>query len=141
MAPPPFMIWRGWWGNEPPFLVTVLVLTHTGRPPIEFPNGTRFEFRPITPVEALEEARGLAGDRDIRVGGGASVVREFLKVGLIDRLHVALTPIVLGRGIRLWGELLPLERDFVVTSEVAESGVIQVTFSRRAQGRTGRVSL
>jgi dihydrofolate reductase len=72
----------------------------------------------------------LAGDRDIRVGGGASVVREFLKAGLIDRLRVALTPIVLGRGIRLCVDLLQLERHFVVTSEVTESDVIHVTFSR-----------
>jgi dihydrofolate reductase len=122
--------WRGWWGEEPPFRVTVLVLTHTARPPIEFPNGTRFEFRAATPVEALEEARGLAGDGDIRIGGGVSVVREFLKAGLIDRLHVAVTPIVLGRGVRLWDDLRELERDYAVTSEVAESGVIHVTFRR-----------
>ena len=122
--------WRGWWGEEPPFRVTVLVLTHTVRPPIEFPNGTRFEFRATTPLEALEEARRLAGDGDIRIGGGVSVVREFLKAGLIDRLHVALTPIVLGRGVRLWDDLVELERDYAVTSEVAESGVIHVTFTR-----------
>ncbi|MCU1524757.1 MAG: deaminase [Microbacteriaceae bacterium] len=122
--------WRGWWGEEPPFAVPVLVLTHTPRPPIEFPNGTRFEFRTTTPDEALEEARRLAGDGDIRIGGGASVVRDFLRAGLIDRLHVAITPIVLGLGSRLWDDLHRLEDGYDVSSEVAESGVIHVTFRR-----------
>jgi dihydrofolate reductase len=122
--------WRGWWGEEPPFGFTVLVLTHTARAPMEFPNGTRFEFRTVTPQEALEEARSLAGDRDIRIGGGASVVRDFLAAGLIDVLHVALTPIVLGRGSRLWDDLHLLEDGYEVSSEVAESGVIHVTFRR-----------
>lgn len=122
--------WRGWWGEEPPFGFPVLVLTHTPRPPIEFPNGTRFAFRTMSPDEALEEARRLAGDGDIRVGGGARVVRDFLRAGLIDRLHVAITPIVLGRGRHLWDDLHRLEDGYDVSSEVAESGVIHVTFLR-----------
>jgi dihydrofolate reductase len=120
--------WRGWWGEEPPFRVPVLVLTHTPRAPLEFPNGTRFEFRSATPNEALEEARSLADDGDIRIGGGASVVRDFLRAGLIDRLHVAITPIVLGLGSRLWDDLRRLEDGYDVSSEVAESGVIHMTF-------------
>ena len=122
--------WRGWWGEEPPFRAPVLVLTHRERPAIDFANGTRFEFLATTPEDALARALEYAGGRDIRVGGGASVARDFLKAGLVDRVHVALTPIVLGRGVRLWDDLISLDRDYTVTSEVAESGVIHVTFAR-----------
>ncbi|MCU1505525.1 MAG: Dihydrofolate reductase [Microbacteriaceae bacterium] len=122
--------WRGWWGEEPPFRVPVLVLTHRERPAIDFANGTRFEFIDATPEDALARAREHSGGGDIRVGGGASVARDFLRAGLVDRVHVAITPIVLGRGVRLWDDLRALERDYTVTSEVAESGVIHVTFVR-----------
>jgi dihydrofolate reductase len=122
--------WRGWWGDEPPFRGPVLVLTHRERPPIEFANGTRFEFIAATPQEALARARELAGGADVRIGGGASVARDFLAAGLVDRLHVAIVPIVLGRGMRLWEDLRELERGYAVTSEIAESGVVHVTFAR-----------
>lgn len=122
--------WRGWWGEEPPFRVPVLVLTHRERQAIDFANGTRFEFLAATPEDALARAREHAGGGDIRVGGGASIARDFLRAGLVDRVHVAITPIVLGRGVRLWDDLRALERDYTVTSEVAESGVIHVTFAR-----------
>ena len=122
--------WRGWWGQEPPFRTPVLVLTHRERAPIEFANGTRFEFLAVTPRAALERAQELAGAADVRVGGGAGVARDFLIAGLVDRLHVAIAPIVLGRGVRLWDDLWEFERDYAVTSEVAESGVIHVTFAR-----------
>lgn len=122
--------WRGWWGDEPPFRVPVLVLTHRERPPLDFANGTRFEFLTASPAEALARARELAGGADIRIGGGASVARDFLAAGLVDRLHVAISPIVLGRGARLWDELRELDLDYAVASEVAESGVVHVTFAR-----------
>jgi dihydrofolate reductase len=122
--------WRGWWGDEPPFRCLVIVLTHTEHPAIDFANGTRFEFLATTPEDALARAREHAGDGDIRVGGGVSVAREFLRAGLVDRLHVAVSPIVLGRGERLWDELHGLDRDYTVTSELADSGVVHVTFTR-----------
>ena len=122
--------WRGWWGDEPPFRGPVLVLTHRERVPIEFENGTRFEFLSVSPQEALERATGLADGADVRVGGGASIARDFLAAGLVDRLHVAVAPIVLGRGDRLWDGLRDFDRDYTVTSEVAESGVVHVTFAR-----------
>jgi dihydrofolate reductase len=122
--------WRGWWGDEPPFHGVVLVLTHREHPPIDFDNGTRFEFLSVTPERALERATEHAAGGDIRIGGGVSVARDFLRAGLVDRVHVAITPIVLGRGVRLWDELHELERDYTVRSEVAESGVIHVTFAR-----------
>lgn len=122
--------WRGWWGEEPPFRVPVIVLTHRERPVIDFANGTRFEFLAATPADALARAREYAGGGDIRVGGGASVARDFLRAGLVDRVHVGIAPIILGQGVRLWDDLHALERDYTVTSEVAESGVIHVTFAR-----------
>ena len=122
--------WRGWWGEEPPFEVPVFVLTHSPRPTIEFANGTSFRFLSATPEEALREAVAVAGGSDVRVGGGATTVREFLRAGLVDDLHVGITPILTGSGIRLWDDLRGLEAGYRVTSEVAESGVTHITCSR-----------
>jgi dihydrofolate reductase len=123
--------WRGWWGDEPPFRCPVFVLTHsTPRPPLEFANGTAFHFLAAAPQEALDRALEAADGRDVRIGGGPTVVRDFLKAGLVDRLHVGIVPILLGRGIRLWDDLRGLESGYDVTSEIAESGVIHVTFTR-----------
>lgn len=122
--------WRGWWGEEPPFHAPVLVLTHRERPPLEFANGTRFEFLATTPEAALARAQELAGGADVRIGGGASLARDFLAAGLVDRLHVAVSPIVLGSGTRLWDGLDDFDLGYTVTSEVAESGVLHVTYAR-----------
>jgi dihydrofolate reductase len=121
--------WRGWWGDEPPFRVPVFVLTHAQRPPIEMAGGTTFEFLSASPRDVLARALDAAGGKDVRIGGGPTVVRDFLKAGLIGRLHVAITPILLGRGIRLWDDLRELESGYAVSSEVAESGIIHVTFT------------
>lgn len=122
--------WRGWWGEEPPFGYPVFVLTHLHRAPIAMANGTRFEFISTTPEFALKRAQEVASGGDVRIGGGAIVAREYLRAGLVDRLHVGIAPILLGRGIRLWDDLRGLESDYSVTSEVAESGTIHVTFQR-----------
>ena len=122
--------WRGWWGEEPPFNCPVFVLTHTSRPSLEMAGGTTFHFINTTPEGALQQAIAVAGGKDVRIGGGASTVRAFLKAGLVDRLHVGITPILLGRGIRLWDELRGLEAGYTVSTEAAESGTIHVTFQR-----------
>lgn len=122
--------WQGWWGDEPPFHVPVFVLTNTPRPTIEMANGTSFHFLAATPQEVLALALEAADGKDIRVGGGATVVRDFLKAGLVDQLHVAIAPIIIGQGIRLWDDLRGLDTDYTVTSEVSESGTIHVTFRR-----------
>ncbi|MDP3953012.1 dihydrofolate reductase family protein [Microbacterium sp.] len=123
--------WRGWWGDEPPFHVPVFVLTHTPRRSLEMAGGTTFHFLEATPHEALARARVVAGGKDIRIGGGLNVVQQFLRAGLIDRLHVAVVPIILERGGRIWDGLRGIENDYHSTTEVAESGVIHVTFTRR----------
>lgn len=125
--------WRGWWGEEPPFQVPVFVLTHTPRPPIDFANGTGFRFLTATPDDALAVATEAAAGADVRVGGGPTTVRSFLAAGLVDQLHVAITPILLGRGIRLWDDLRGLEDGYRVTTEGAPSGVTHLTFSRDAR--------
>lgn len=122
--------WQGWWGDEPPFHVPVFVLTHSRRPPLEMAGGTRFEFLAASPQEALELAAEAAGDRDVRIGGGADTVRQFLTAGLVDRLHVGIAPILLGRGVRLWENLRGLEEGYEVTGEVADSGTVHLTFTR-----------
>ena len=123
--------WQGWWGDEPPFRIPVLVLTHTApRPPIEMANGTTFHFLSATPQEALDRALEVAGGKDVRVGGGPTVVRDFLRAGLVDQLHVAIAPILLGRGIRLWDDLRGLESGYDVIAETAESGTVHLTFRR-----------
>ncbi|WP_084038930.1 dihydrofolate reductase family protein [Demequina sp. NBRC 110053] len=124
--------WRGWWGEEPPFRVPVLVLTHAPRPPIHFENGTRFEFLSATPRDALARAKELASGGDVRIGGGPTTVRAFLREGLVDSLHVAMVPILLGRGEWLWQGLRGLEAGYRVESETAPSGVTHLTFEREA---------
>lgn len=122
--------WRGWWGEEPPFRVPVFVLTHRERPEIAFANGTRFTFVCESITDAVTRASAAAGDADVRTGGGVGVVRAALDADLVDHLHVAIRPVILGRGTRLWDDLRDLDRRYTVTTEVAESGVVHVTFSR-----------
>ena len=122
--------WKGWWGDEPPFGCPVFVLTHREKASIEMAGGTTFHFLSATPAEALQKAMAAANGKDVRIGGGPTVVRDFLKAGLVDRLHVAITPILLGRGIRLWDDLRGLESGYTVKSETAESGIIHLTFRR-----------
>lgn len=123
--------WIGWWGEEPPFRVPVFVLTHTPRAPIEMANGTRFEFvNPSSPQEILARAQTAAGGKDVRIGGGPTVAREFLRAGLVDQLHVGITPIVLGSGIWLWDDLRGFEAGYSVTTETDPSGTIHVTYRR-----------
>lgn len=127
--------WQGWWGDEPPFRCPVYVLTHTApRPSLEMQGGTTFHFRSGPVEDVLAEATQAAGGLDVRVGGGVSTARAFLRAGLVDDLHVAIAPIVLGRGRPLWDDLRGLELTHEVRTEVAESGTIHVTFTRQDGG-------
>ncbi|MRG60943.1 dihydrofolate reductase [Agromyces sp. CFH 90414] len=122
--------WRGWWGDNPPFHTPVYVLTHHPRPSIEMEGGTVFHFIDAAPEAALELAREAAGDLDVRIGGGPSMVRDFLAAGLVDVLHVVIVPIVLGRGTRLWDGLEGLEQRYDVEAVSSPSGVVHLVFSR-----------
>lgn len=94
--------WKGWWGDEPPYHTPVFVLTHHERAPLRMAGGTEFRFITGGIHEALEQARGAAGDRDIRIGGGVETVREYLAARLIDELHLAVRPVLLGSGEHLF---------------------------------------
>ena len=90
--------WKGWWGDNPPYHAPTFILTHHPRDPIVMEGGTTFHFVTDGIEAALERARTAAGDRDVKIGGGVSTVRQYLRAGLIDELHFALSPVVLGRG-------------------------------------------
>ena len=93
--------WRGWWGDDPPYHVPVFVLTHHARPPLKMAGDTTFHFVTEGIEAALEQARAAAGERDIRLGGGASTIRQYLQARLVDEMHIAVSPILLGAGEHL----------------------------------------
>src|SRR5207244_12996845 len=108
--------WKGWWGEDPPFHTPVFVLTHHLRPAITMEGGTTFHFMDASPAEALEAARKAAHGLDIRIGGGPTTIRQFLAADLIDYMHVAIVPIVLGRGERRWYTLEVLQQSCLVAA-------------------------
>ena len=123
--------WKGWWGDNPPFHTPVFVMTHHARPPLEMEGGTTFHFLDASPAEALQTAREAAKGQDVRIGGGATTIREFLTAGLIDHMHVVMVPILLGRGVRLWDGLEALEKDFDIEFVSSPGGVTHVMFTRK----------
>jgi dihydrofolate reductase len=122
--------WKGWWGPNPPFHTPTFILTHHARSPIEMDGGTTFHFLDTSPAEALATAREAAGDQDVRIGGGATVIRDFLAAGLVDHAHIVVAPIVLGRGVRLWDGLEGIEKDYAIEATSSPSGVTHLTFTR-----------
>jgi dihydrofolate reductase len=100
-GPWPDESWKGWWGDEPPYHTPVFVLTHHARPPLPMAGGTEFRFVTEGIHAALDQARAAAGGRDVRVGGGVSTIRQYLRGGLIDTLHLAIRPVLLGAGEHL----------------------------------------
>jgi dihydrofolate reductase len=97
--------WKGWWGEEPPYHTPVFVLTHHPRASLTMAGGTVFHFVTEGIHAALEQARNAAGPLDVRVGGGVATVRQYLQAGLIDELHLAVRPVLLGRGEPLFRDL------------------------------------
>ena len=104
-GPWPDESWRGWWGDEPPYHTPVFVLTHHPRSTLDMAGGTEFHFITEGIHAALEQARLAAGGRDVRVGGGVSTIRQYLQAGLIDELHLAMRPVLLGSGEPLLQDL------------------------------------
>jgi dihydrofolate reductase len=123
--------WRGWWGEEPPYHVPVFVLTHHARAPLEMKGGTVFHFVTGGIEEALFRAKEAAGMRDIRVGGGASTIRQYLQARLIDEMHVAIAPVLLGAGEPLLQGLDLPKLGYEVTEHVPTEGATHVVFTRR----------
>ena len=104
-GPWPDESWKGWWGDEPPYHVPTFVLTHHARAVLRMQGGTDFCFVTDGAMSALVQAKAAAAGRDIRIGGGVATVREYLQAGLIDELHLAVRPVLLGAGEHLWHDL------------------------------------
>jgi len=94
----PDLNWQGWWGDNPPYHVPTFILTHHARPSLEMAGGTTFHFVTGGIHEALDRAREAAAGKDVRIGGGPATIRQYLHAGLIDELHLAISPVLLGRG-------------------------------------------
>jgi dihydrofolate reductase len=124
--------WKGWWGPNPPFHTPTFVLTHHPRPPIEMEGGTTFHFLDAPPAEALDVAREAARGQDVRIGGGVTMLRDFLAAGLVDRMHIVLVPTLLGRGVRLWDGLENLDQAYDVEATSTPSGVTHLMFARKS---------
>ncbi|MDV3126421.1 dihydrofolate reductase family protein [Mycobacterium sp. 21AC1] len=122
--------WQGWWGDEPPFHTPVFVLTHHLRPSFAL-GDTTFHFLDAAPVDALAEALAAADGKDVRIGGGVATVQEFLDADLIDTMHVAVSPVVVGRGERLWTGPEELVDRFHLEQIPSPSGVVHHFFWRR----------
>jgi dihydrofolate reductase len=121
--------WRGWWGEDPPFHTPCFVMTHYEREPITA-GDTTYHFVSGTPAKVLELARTAAGGLDVRLGGGPTIINEFLAAGLVDYLHVVQVPILLGRGVRLWDGLDGLHERYTVETLTVASGATHLFFTR-----------
>ncbi|MFD1718858.1 dihydrofolate reductase family protein [Georgenia deserti] len=121
--------WTGWWGDEPPFHTPVFVLTHHPRPSFSL-SDTTFHFLDATPQEAADRAKAAAEGQDVRLGGGVRTIREFLDAGLVDEMHIAVVPIELGEGIRLWDSSEELTDRYEHEQVSAPSGVTHHFFWR-----------
>ncbi|MGD9987824.1 dihydrofolate reductase family protein [Pseudonocardia sp.] len=120
--------WTGWWGDDPVYHHPVFVLTHHEREPVEMKGGTTFHFVTGGIEAALEQARAAAGDADIRIGGGAETIRQYLRAGHVDAMHLAVVPVLFGRGARL---LDGVDSDgYVCTELVSSEKVTHVRFER-----------
>ena len=136
-GPWPDETWAGWWGDDPPYHSDVFVLTHHPRPPLSMDGGTVFHFVDDDIAVVAKRALDAAGGADVRVGGGASTVRQFLRAGLIDEMHLAVVPTLLGRGERLFEDLGTLD-GYESVELVSSPTVAHVRFARRSV--TARVS-
>jgi dihydrofolate reductase len=101
-GPWPDMNWKGWWGDNPPYHVPTFILTHHARAPIEMEGGTTFHFVTGGIHEALDRACTAAKGKDVRIGGGANTIQQYLRAGVIDEMHFAISPVLLGGGERLF---------------------------------------
>ncbi len=130
-GPWPDESWRGWWGEEPPYHTPVFVLTHHARAPLQMAGGTEFHFVTGGIEAALERAQAAAGGQDVRLGGGVATVRQYLRAGLVDELHLALRPVLLGRGEHLWHDIDMRALGYECTQVVAGERATHLFLHRR----------
>jgi len=131
-GPWPDESWKGWWGEEPPYHTPVFVLTHHPRAPVTMKGGTQFRFVTGGIRAALEEAKAAAAGRDVRLGGGVSTIRQYLSAGLIDELHLAIQPVLLGSGEHLLHGIDARRLGYECTKYVAGERAAHVFLSRRS---------
>jgi len=131
-GPWPDETWQGWWGDTPPYHTPVFVLTHHARAPLTMKGGTTFHFVTDGIEAALERARAAAGAGDVRIGGGVATVREYLRAGLVDEMHLAFTPALLGRGEALLAGIDLAALGFAVSRHATTADAMHVVLTRRA---------
>jgi dihydrofolate reductase len=129
-GPWPDESWKGWWGEEPPYRCPVFVLTHHARPPLAMKGGTVFHFVTDGIEAALDRAREAAGGKDVRIGGGAATIRQYLQAGLIEELRLAIAPVLLGAGENLFAGLDLPALGYQVTAHEASEAATHVVMTR-----------
>ena len=132
-GPWPDLEWKGWWGANPPYHVPVFVLTHHARLPLQMEGNTTFHFVTGGIHEALDRAREAAQDKDVRIGGGSNVIQQYLRAGLVDELHIAISPVVLGGGERLFEGVDLQALGYGCTQFAASDQATHVVLARRAK--------
>jgi dihydrofolate reductase len=130
-GPWPDDTWRGWWGEEPPYHTPVFVLTSHSRAPLVMKGGTVFHFVTGGINAALEQAVAAAGGQDIRLGGGVSTIRQYLQAGLVDEMHLAIAPVLLGSGEHLMADLDLPALGYTCSQHVASEEATHVVVTRR----------
>jgi dihydrofolate reductase len=133
-GPWPDASWKGWWGDEPPYHTPVFVLTHHARPPLQMAGGTEFRFVTEGIHAALAQAREAAAGGDVRIGGGVATVRQYLRAGLIDDVHLAVRPVCLGLGERLFEGLDLRALGYDVVGHVAGARALHVMLRKDRSG-------
>jgi dihydrofolate reductase len=121
--------WHGWWGDDPPYHVPVYVITHHAREPLEKQGGTTFHFVTDGIEAALQQAHEAAGEQDVAIAGGADVIRQYLRAGLVDEMQLHVAPVLLGDGERLLEGLGGAGLEFEQTSAIGAPGVTHLTYS------------
>ncbi|HMZ01451.1 MAG TPA: dihydrofolate reductase family protein, partial [Burkholderiaceae bacterium] len=130
-GPWPDESWRGWWGDNPVYQGPVFVLTHHPRPALVMEGGTTFHFVTDGAIAALERAREAAAGKDVRVGGGVNVIQQYLRLRLIDELHIAVSPLLLGAGERLFDGVNLPALGYACTQQVASARATHVLLRRQ----------
>ena len=131
-GPWPDESWKGWWGEEPPYHTPVFVLTHHARAPIKMKGDTEFFFVTDGIQSALKQAKAAAGGRDIRIGGGVATIRQYLRAGLIDELHLVIRPVLMGSGEHLWNGIDMHALGYECVKHVAGERAMHVYLRKRS---------
>jgi dihydrofolate reductase len=123
--------WKGWWGDNPPYHTDVFVLTHHARAPVVMEGGTTFHFVTDGIHEALARARAAANGKDVRLGGGVETIRQYLRAGLVDEMHFAISPVILGRGEHLFGGLDLKALGYEITEHVTTPATTHFVLAKK----------